>query len=277
MSGDVNDNQRKSFYGTCSTAGDQQVKVVTLADATGWELRAGTIVGVKFTNSNTYNATADNKVQLNVNSTGAKNIYYNTGYPTGTNGTAFGVANRVHYYMYNGTDWCWMNHGLDVDTVDPRVLGFGYGICDTAEATTAKVATLDSYVIRNGGFVSIKFKNNVPANATLNINNRGAREIWNRGGKIADKIIRAGDIATFIYDGRYQLLCVDRDNWIAYNYTYNNSAGTPTNITIDDTSIKINQMHYVVKGDIVCVSFSLNFPSAKTYSANTKLFHGFAQ
>lgn len=275
MSGEANDNQQKSFYGTCSTAGDQQVKVVTLADTSGWELRAGTIVGVKFTNTNTYSATADAKCQLNVNNTGAKNIYYNTGYTTGTNSTVFGVANRVHYYMYNGTDWCWMNHGLDLDTVDPRVLGFGYGTCATAEATTAKVATLASYTLRTGGIVSIKFTYNVPANATLNINSRGAKEIWNRGAKITNTIIRAGDIATFIYDGtRYHLIANDKANYLPYDYTYDNSAGTPKGITFDDTSIKITQMNYVVKGDIVNVSFNIQFSTAKSYSTNTKLFHG---
>lgn len=275
MSGEANDNQRKSFYGTCSTAGDQQVKVVTLADTSGWELRAGTIVGVKFTNTNTYSATADAKCQLNVNNTGAKNIYYNLGYPTGTSTIVFGYANRTHYYMYNGADWVWISAGTEVDTVDPRSLGFGYGTCATAEATTAKVATLASYTLRTGGIVSIKFTYNVPANATLNINSRGAKEIWNRGAKITNTIIKAGDIATFIYDGtRYHLIANDKANYLPYDYAYNNSAGTPEGITFDDTSIKITQMNYVVKGDIVNVSFNIQFSTAKSYSTNTKLFHG---
>ena len=46
-------NNRKAFFGTCSTAAATAKKEVTLEDTTGWELKAGTIVGVKFTNSNT--------------------------------------------------------------------------------------------------------------------------------------------------------------------------------------------------------------------------------
>ena len=92
-------------------------------------------------------------------------------------------------------------------------LGFGYGTCTTAEATVAKVATLASYALVKNGIVSIKFTYAVPANATLNINNRGAKAIYYRGAKITADVIDKGDIATFVYDGaNYQLLTVDSNN-----------------------------------------------------------------
>lgn len=197
-------------YGTCSTAADQRVKVVTMAR---FRLVVGGIIGVKFTNTNTYNATADNKVCLNVNGTGEKPIYYNTGYSTGTNTTAFGIANRVHYYMYDGTNWCWLNSGCEDNTVDPRQLGSGYGTCDTAAATAAKVVTMSGYALRTGGILSVKFTNAVPANATMNINSRGAKSIYYRGSAIPANIIRAGDRCLFVYNGsQYDLLSVDRDS-----------------------------------------------------------------
>jgi len=267
-------NNRKSFYGTCSTAGDQRVKVVTLADTNGWELRAGTIVGVKFTNSNTYSATSDNKIQLNVNNSGAKNIYYNTGYPTGTSQYVCGYANRTQYYMYNGTDWVWISAGVEVDTVDPRALGSGYGICETAEATTAKVATLASYTLRTGGIVSVRFAYNVPANSTLNINSRGAKPIYQRTWAIPADVIKTGDIATFVYDGsHYVLLGTDRTERQFANYRYANSAGTPdtTYLTRNDTSVLFPELSYIKRGDVVMFGCIVKFASSKTYSAGTKI------
>ena len=113
---DDNNNTFKSFYGTCSTAAATAAKVVTLSVTTGWQLAAGTVVGVKFTNTNTFSATADSHVTLNVNSTGAKNIYYGTGLPTGTNTTAFGRANYINYYMYDGSQWVWLSSSADNNT-----------------------------------------------------------------------------------------------------------------------------------------------------------------
>lgn len=83
----------------------------------------------------------------------------------------------------------------------PQSLGFGFGICSTAAATAAKVATLTDYALIKNGIVSVKFTNSVPANSTLNINSKGAKPIFYRGAKIVAGVINAGDVATFIYDG----------------------------------------------------------------------------
>ena len=55
-------NTRRAFYGTCATAAATKDKVVTLSDTTGWELLPGTIVGVKFTYTNTYASATDNPI-----------------------------------------------------------------------------------------------------------------------------------------------------------------------------------------------------------------------
>lgn len=92
----------------------------------------------------------------------------------------------------------------------PEEIGIGYGICNTAYATTAKTATLEDYVLTEGGIVAIKFTNAVNASATLNINGEGAAPIFYRGIAIVNGIIKAGDTVTLIYDGtNYHVLGTD--------------------------------------------------------------------
>jgi hypothetical protein len=59
----------------------------------------------------------------------------------------------------------------------------------------------------------VLFKYNVPTGATLNINNKGAKNIYYRNGLISGDIIFANDLATFIYDSSsnaYHLIALDR-------------------------------------------------------------------
>ena len=95
-----------AYYGTCSTAAATAAKVVEIADEQGFTLKAGAFIGVKFTNTNT----ASN-VTLNVNNTGAKNIWYNDSAYTGNSNLLTGYANRLLFYMYDGTNWCIVNKG----------------------------------------------------------------------------------------------------------------------------------------------------------------------
>ena len=95
-------------------------------------------------------------------------------------------------------------------TYSPEDLGFGYGTCDTAESTAAKVATLSSYNRTTGGIVAIRFTYAVPANATLDINSTGAKPIYYNNAEITSGIIKAGDTAYFVYRKYYHLLGVDR-------------------------------------------------------------------
>ena len=203
-----------NYYGTCTGQAANQTKAVTISSDQGFELKTGVLIFVKFDANNTYNATASNPVKLNVNSTGAKQIYAaNTATPTGTAATYFGRTNYINQYIYNGTYWVWNGSSADNDTTyTPQALGFGYGTCSTAAATAAKVVTLSGYTLVTNGTVSVKFTNDVPANATMNINSKGAKNIWYQGANITDNIIKAGDFATFVYDGtRYQLTGIDRE------------------------------------------------------------------
>lgn len=105
--------------------------------------------------------------------------------------------------------------GLDTNKqaviTDNAVLGDGYGTCSTAAATAAKVVTLSNYVLLKNGVISVKFTYAVPANATLNVNSKGAKNIKYKGSNIVADIIKAGDTATFMYDGSsYHLIAVDK-------------------------------------------------------------------
>ena len=193
-------------YGTCSTAADVAEKAVVLTGNTQWSLTNGSIIMVKFDISNT----AEN-VTINVNNTGAYPIWYNNAEYTST-GTAYtGYAKRTIAYMFNGTHYVWITASYDSNTTYSNAgLGSGYATCSTAAATVAKTASLSSYALTTGGIVSVKFTNDVPANATLSINSKTAKNIYFRGAKITDGVIKAGDVATFVYSSYYHLISIDR-------------------------------------------------------------------
>jgi len=130
-------NNRRAYYGTCSTAAATAAKVVTLSNTAGWELVAGTIVGIKFTNSNT--ATS---VTLNVNSTGAKSIQYNGSTYTSSSADVCGTASRVTYYMYDGTYWAWLGSGYIINSTYSAISldEITTGTATTGRLITAKVA-----------------------------------------------------------------------------------------------------------------------------------------
>lgn len=256
------------YIGNCYTAGNVKDKVATVDGF--FKLRKGVAVCVKFVNSNTYNATNDNKISLNVNGTGAYNIYYNNAYPNGSSTTVFGFSNRYTTYVFDGGSWVWLSQSHDNDTTySPQSLGFGYGTCSTAEATAAKVVTLSGYSLVTNGYVSVKFTNAVPANATMNINSKGAKNIWHRGANIKAYAIHAGDLATFIYDGtRYHLIGVDRINnnmdeiVTASNLVWNSNISV-SGVTVHSALLNNNLLDF---------SLQCNITNAYTLSANNILF-----
>lgn len=80
-------------YGSCSTEAATAEKVVAISN---FKLVTGSVVFVRFTVTNT----VDNPT-LNVNSTGAKAIYYrNAAISKG-----YLAANRVYCFVYDGTQW----------------------------------------------------------------------------------------------------------------------------------------------------------------------------
>ena len=189
------------YYGVCSTAAATAAKTVTVDN---FSLVTGAMVIVKFSEANSASSPT-----LNVNGTGAKPIYRygTTAASTGASSTGWRDG-AVQTFVYDGTGWIrdfWEN-----TTYSNVSLGQGYATCSTAASTTAKTASLSSYTLATGGIVSVKFTNAVPANATLNINSKGAKSIYYRGAAITANIIKAGDTATFIYNSQYHLISIDR-------------------------------------------------------------------
>ena len=141
-------------------------------------------------------ASGGTATQLPTSSTGTL-VQVVTGVKMDAKGHVTGVVSKGLWSPDNNT------------TYTPQKLGFGYGTCGTAAATAAKAVTLSGYEIVTNGIVAVKFTYAVPASATLNINSKGAKNIYYRGAAITSGVIGAGDIATFIYDGtQYQLLSV---------------------------------------------------------------------
>lgn len=69
----------------------------------------------------------------------------------------------------------------------------------------------EGYQLIIGGFANIKFTEDVPAGATLNISNKGKRAILYQGAPISEGIILKGDTALLQYDGKnYNLSSIDR-------------------------------------------------------------------
>ena len=151
---------------------------------------------------------------ININGLGAKPCY--SSLAAESRSTTIFDVNYALLMIYNSTrvdGGCWdIVYGIDTNTTyTPPKLGFGYGTCTTAAATAAKTASISSYALNTGGIVSIKFDNDVPAGATLNITSKGAKAIYHRGAAITGGVIKAGDTATFVYSTYYHLIAIDRD------------------------------------------------------------------
>lgn len=201
LSGKSDTDHMHLYYGVCSTTASTKAKTV---DIDNFELVEGAMVIVKFKNANSASSPT-----LNVSGTGAKPMYRygTTAVSTGTTSTGW-YAGAVQLFIYDGTGWVrdyWYN-----TTYTNAGLGQGYATCSTAAATTAKTATLSSYALTANGVVTVKFTNSVPANATLDINEKGAKAIYYRGAAITGDVIKAGDTATFIYNTNYHLIAIDR-------------------------------------------------------------------
>lgn len=166
---------------------------------------------------------------------------------TASSATPTNTASRQYAVGIDKDGYPSVNVPWENTTYTNAKLGQGYATCSTAAATAAKTASLTNYVLETGGVVAVKFTNAVPANATLNINSKGAKSIYFKGSAITANIISGGDTATFIYDGtRYHLLAVDRllDSTIKevswtegkHYVTVTYSNGTTSDITIHPTN-----------------------------------------
>ena len=147
----------------------------------------------------------------------------------------------------------------DTNTIySPVSLGFGYATDSRSSATTAVTATLSSYSLVKGGIVTVKFSYDVPANATLNVNSKGAKAIYNRGTAIIANIIKANDRATFMYDGSYYHL-------ISIDYASKSAVSSGTELSLVTTGEKYT---WNSKANTASPTFT-GTPKAPTATAGT--------
>lgn len=253
------------YYGTCATAAATMPKVCTVdtfpttTDNGVTHAKDGTIIAVKFTNSDTNTTAAP---ELNVNGIGAKAIMYSNAIVTSTakNTTVAGTAKMIAFYRYDSSlddgngAWEFLAKSVDSNsTYSQASLGQGYAVQSNSAAATAITASISSYALAAGGIVSIKFAYDVPANATLNISSKGAKAIYNQGAAIAAGVIKAGDTATFIYSTYYHLISIDRNdevNLVVSATSQYDGNDTFIGYTLDKT---IAQMMSALHADITVV------------------------
>ena len=183
-------------YCTCTSAADATTKTITVDSGdSNWTLRKGTVIAVRFTNTNT----ASN-VKFDVGGSGAKSVYYNTAVNTGSSNSIFGYANRTVLYVYDGTNWVWLSDSRH----DGNDNTYTTAYCSTAAGTAAKAATMTGYVLTANRYTVITFTNaNSYAGAlTLNINGKGAKPLYINGAASSSSnyTLAAGSYIVY-YDG----------------------------------------------------------------------------
>lgn len=217
-------------YAACSTTLATTAKTASLANYT---LTTGGLIAIKFTYSVIANST------LNINSTGAKAIYYN-GAAIQSNIIQSG---DIALFVYNGTQYELLT--TDCKNVLP-VTETNYVSCTTAAATTTKTATLSGFSLPtaanpSGTRIVINFKYGVPANAKLNISSTGARNIICQNANITANTIQADDVVTIdsywnaaltTPTAQYIVRAIDRNN---IRHVYQNTLGIHNASTQDAT------------------------------------------
>jgi hypothetical protein len=191
----VSGKANRIWYAVDSTTASTATKTLTTDD--DFELKKGAIIVVRFSATNTASTP-----KFNVNGTGAIAVRYRGS----TISTSYLAANRTYPFVYTGTYWEMM---VDRDTTYSNLsLGGGLAVCSAAD-DVALTATLASYTLATNSRVSVRFEVDVPAEATLNINSKGAKAIYYQNEAIADGVIKAGTTATFVYTTVYNLVSMD--------------------------------------------------------------------
>lgn len=221
-------NELGICYANCTTA---FITTAKTAAATNYKLVLGGLVAIKFTNSVIAHSTLD------INDTGAKDIYYN-GVAIQSNIIQSG---DIALFVYNGRRYELLTTNFK-NTLPVTETNYIY--CNTAAATTIKKAALSNFSLPTGANPShttrmaINFEYGVPANAKLNISNTGARNIICNNANITANTIQANDVVTLetywnaaltTPTAQYIVCAIDRNN---IRHVYQNTLG------INNTSTK---------------------------------------
>ena len=227
---DAEARRSRVFVGTCDTTAGTAAKVATVDS--DFTLEKGREIAIKFT----YTNSAANPT-LSVGGTTAASIFYDTAVITSANKGIAGTENRYIYYIYDGTNWVFEGWSIDYDTNTTYTnvkLGNGLAVQNNSQSATAITAALTDYVLSAHGRVSVEFKYDVPASATLNINGQGGKNIQYYSAattlsNVPANIIKAGDVATFVYNGSVYVLTglIHKTlNWAVSGSTTASTTGT---------------------------------------------------
>jgi hypothetical protein len=198
--------QHRIGYGTCDTAAGTAMKIVQINDPM-WVQEPGSIIGVKFSVSNTASnctiacITSDLDQYTDTQLAAiAKPIWYDSAVYTSDSTSVTGKANRIIFYMFDGTHWVFINiNGLDGNTVPSAY-------CSTTASTAAKTATCTGFVLKANRYIQVVMtKSNTKAGPiTLNINSTGAKSIWINGAASSSSnyTLPASSYIAY-YDGTY--------------------------------------------------------------------------
>ena len=124
-----------------------------------------------------------------------------------------------------------------------------FGTCSTADATAAKTVSITdgTFSLEAGARVSVKFSNaNTADTPTLNVANKGAKNIFHKGAKITtgvNKALLAG-VCDFIYDGTQWHLI---GNYIDTNTTYSAATQSSAGLMSADDKTKLDNLEKYTK------------------------------
>ena len=235
-------NELGICYANCTTA---FITTAKTAAATNYKLVLGGLVAIKFTNSVIAHST------LNINDTGAKDIYYN-GVAIQSNIIQSG---DIALFVYNGRRYELLTTNFK-NTLPVTETNYIY--CSTAAATKIKTAALSDFSLPTGANspttrMAINFLYGVPANAKLNISNTGARNIICNNANITANTIQANDIVTLetywnealtTPTAQYIVRAIDRNN---IRHVYQNTLGI-NNISTKNVTGHIYESPIDIKG-----------------------------
>lgn len=154
------DAKPNSYWGTSTTAAATAAKVVTVASAQNFKLVPGAMVTFTAPNTNTAN-----NPTINVNSTGAKPVFFNNAVVTTSNLNKAGQNGRPATYVYDGTNWVWVSWSAD-DNTTYSTMSVAEGQAGTA--TSARTVRAD-YLKQ-----IIEYYNPTVNDATLTIQKNGS-------------------------------------------------------------------------------------------------------
>lgn len=229
--------------GVCSTAAGTATKEISLETENMTVVR-GAILVLLFVNTNTASSP---KIKIGDNT---YDVYYKGSKLSGSG------DHEVFYPHTNSMFICDGDAGYErlvflgngnADLFEHAKYGGGYTTCGTTAATAAKTASLIGFALAVGGIVSVRFANNVPANATLNINSTGAKPIYWHNVAIRADTIKGGDTATFIYDGRHYMLIATDHVVKTVNVSVSESDKNVTDAKTEDYDkpVSVASAHYL--------------------------------